>query len=92
VETGIGGRYDSTNFVESPAVSVITSISLDHQAMLGNTIAEIAWQKAGIIKNNGHVFTAATQDPRALEVFRQECEEKNATLHVVPVSRYCIKL
>jgi len=52
LETGIGGRYDSTNFLDSPlpipTVCIITSISLDHQNMLGNTIEEIAWQKAGI--------------------------------------------
>jgi len=42
---GIGGRYDSTNFADSVAACVITSISLDHQALLGNTLEEIAWQK-----------------------------------------------
>lgn len=43
LETGIGGRYDSTNFLESPAACVITSISLDHQTLLGNTTEKIAW-------------------------------------------------
>lgn len=47
LETGIGGRFDSTNFIENPAVCVITSVSLDHQNMLGETVREIAWHKAG---------------------------------------------
>ena len=47
LETGIGGRFDSTNFIENPAVCVITSVSLDHQNMLGDTVANIAWHKAG---------------------------------------------
>ena len=42
---GIGGRFDSTNFFDHPVACVITSISLDHQALLGNTLEEIAWQK-----------------------------------------------
>ena len=53
LETGMGGTYDVTNVVEDPLVSVITSISIDHTAFLGSTIAEIAAHKAGIIKR-GH--------------------------------------
>jgi Mur ligase middle domain len=87
METGIGGRYDSTNFIDNPAVSVITSISLDHQQLLGETVEKIAWQKAGIIKRNGHIFTPATQEPSVMEVFRKQCEEVNATLHIVPVDK-----
>ncbi len=49
IETGLGGRYDSTNII-TPEVSLITNISFDHQDMLGNTLAEIAFEKAGIIK------------------------------------------
>jgi len=51
MEVGLGGRLDSTNII-SPMLSVITNISLDHQSMLGNTLAEIAYEKGGIIKNN----------------------------------------
>lgn len=50
LETGLGGRFDATNSVSSPIVSVITSIGLDHMAILGDTMAEIAFEKAGIIK------------------------------------------
>jgi len=84
-ETGIGGRYDSTNFLASCDVCVITRIGYDHQALLGNTIEEIAWQKAGIIKPNSHVFTPATQAESVLSVIRQECTEKGAYLHEVPI-------
>ena len=52
IEVGLGGRYDSTNIIKKPLVSVIASISKDHTEFLGNTIEEIAFEKAGIIKNN----------------------------------------
>ena len=52
LETGLGGRLDATNIVEKPVVTVITSISLDHTEILGDTIEEIAGEKAGIIKQN----------------------------------------
>ncbi len=87
-ESGIGGRFDSTNFLEAPVACVICSISLDHQSTLGNTIEEIAWQKAGIVKRNSHVFTPSTQRPSVLEVFRKQCDALDATLHVVPVDRW----
>ena len=87
MEAGIGGRYDSTNFIDTSEVSVITSISLDHQALLGETIEEIAWQKAGIIKCNGNVFTSEAQEAVVIDVLRKQCLEMNATLHIVPVSR-----
>lgn len=61
LETGIGGRFDSTNFLASVEVAVITRIGLDHQALLGDTVEEIAFQKAGIIKPHCHVFTPANQ-------------------------------
>ena len=49
LEVGIGGQYDSTNFV-SPVVCGVTSLGLDHISLLGNTLSEIAWSKAGIFK------------------------------------------
>ena len=57
LETGMGGRLDATNIIESPLVSVITSISLDHMQYLGDTIEEIAAEKCGIIKPGGTVVT-----------------------------------
>ena len=75
LETGIGGRFDSTNFVLAPRVGVITSISLDHQAVLGDTLELIAWQKSGIIKPGMHVFTPSTQSETAMKVISRQCEE-----------------
>jgi dihydrofolate synthase/folylpolyglutamate synthase len=86
LETGIGGRYDSTNFLESPAVSVITNIGMDHQALLGDTIEEIAGQKAGIIKKGIHVFITAKQKQSVLDVFTEEARLKSAPLSFVPAS------
>jgi dihydrofolate synthase/folylpolyglutamate synthase len=73
----MGGRLDATNVVE-PKVSVITDISLDHQKFLGNTISEIAGEKAGIIRADGIVVTLP-QSPEANIVIGQAILEKNAT-------------
>ena len=55
LEVGLGGRFDATNVIERPEVAVITTIDFDHMDRLGNTIEEIAFEKAGIIKEKGHV-------------------------------------
>jgi len=78
VEVGMGGRLDATNVIR-PQVSVITNISFDHQAFLGNTLEEIAGEKAGIIKRGIDLVTAATQ-PQVLELFRKTCKDKRAPL------------
>lgn len=78
LEVGLGGRLDATNIV-TPLVSVITNVTLDHMDRLGNTVAEIAGEKAGIIKENGHLVTAAA-DPEAFEVIRRTCVERNSVL------------
>ncbi len=62
LETGLGGRLDSTNGVESPVMTVITSISLDHVAILGDTVEKIAAEKAGIIKHGAPVVYVAGQE------------------------------
>lgn len=67
LETGMGGLLDCTNVIKSPLCSVITTIGLDHTAVLGDTIEEIAGQKCGIIKENSLAVTSA-QDMSALEV------------------------
>jgi dihydrofolate synthase/folylpolyglutamate synthase len=66
IEVGMGGRLDATNVIE-PLVSVITDVSLDHQKFLGETVAEIAGEKAGIIRPNGVVVTLP-QQPQANDV------------------------
>jgi dihydrofolate synthase/folylpolyglutamate synthase len=82
VETGMGGRLDCTNVVD-PVVSVITFIELEHTAILGETISEIAGEKAGIIKA-GRPVVLAKQPADALEVFRRKAAEKNSPLFYFP--------
>jgi dihydrofolate synthase/folylpolyglutamate synthase len=89
LEVGMGGRLDATNVVD-PLVSVIADISLDHQKYLGNTIAEIAREKAGIIRQNGIVVTLP-QHPQANDVIGNAILEHNARAvsavkYVPPVS------
>ena len=89
LEVGMGGRLDATNVVE-PLVSVITDISLDHQKFLGNTVAEIAREKAGIIRRGGVVVTLP-QQPEANDVignaiFDLDAVGVNAVPYVPPVS------
>jgi len=62
LEVGLGGRFDSTNVIDRPAVSVITSISLDHQAYLGDTVEKIAFEKAGIVKRGCPVVLSPNPD------------------------------
>jgi len=82
VETGMGGRLDCTNIVD-PVVSVITLIELEHTAILGKTIPEIAGEKAGIIKA-GKPVVLAKQREQALEVFKKKAAEKNSPLLYFP--------
>src|SRR5271169_5942076 len=76
LEVGMGGRLDATNVVE-PLIAVIADVALDHQKYLGNTIAEIATEKAGIIRANGVVVTLP-QHPQANDVIGHVILEKNA--------------
>jgi dihydrofolate synthase/folylpolyglutamate synthase len=78
LEVGLGGRLDATN-VTQPLVSVITSISYDHTQILGNTLKEIATEKAGIIKPDGVVVTSA-QAPEALLAIAAVCRRQHALL------------
>ena len=78
IETGLGGRLDSTNAIGTPQCAVITKIGYDHMAILGSDIADIAAEKAGIIKENGTVVVEQ-QDKRAMQVIEQEAQ-KNSTL------------
>lgn len=77
LEVGLGGRYDATNVISKSEVSVITSISLDHVGILGDTVAKIAYEKGGIIKENG-VAIVYDQSDEAKDVIKNICKEKNA--------------
>lgn len=81
LETGLGGRYDATNVVARPALTLLTPISLDHQAFLGDHIAAIAGEKAGILKA-GVPCLASRQEPEALAVIAAEAEALGAPLFV----------
>ena len=83
LEVGIGGREDSTNVIRDSLVSCIMNISFDHTDMLGETIEEIAYQKAGIIKPNQTVIAYPAMDTSAMAVIKAEAEKQNAQL-VVP--------
>ena len=77
LEVGLGGRYDATNIIKNSQVSVIGSISLDHVNILGDTIAKIAYEKGGIIKEDG-VAIVYDQSEEAKNVIKQICYDKNA--------------
>lgn len=81
LEVGLGGRYDSTNVIKSSLLSVITGIAFDHTEILGDTIEKIAWEKAGIIKENCPALYGGN-DEKALAVIEKECEEKHSELTV----------
>lgn len=78
LEVGLGGRFDATNVIDESLLSIITSISLDHVDILGNSISEIAHEKAGIIKNKGRVFVY-DQSKDAIDEIEKICKEKNAS-------------
>ena len=78
IETGLGGRLDSTNVI-SPLLSIITNISYDHQNLLGNTLEKIAEEKAGIIKKDGVVIVSETQNTTK-KVFAVKVKKEKALL------------
>lgn len=81
MEVGLGGLYDATNVIDCPECAVITNIGLDHTAILGNTVEEVAANKAGIIKSGGDV--AVYRSGENIEaVFAARCEEVGARIHL----------
>lgn len=83
LEVGLGGRFDSTNIIDPPCVSVITSISLDHVAVLGDTVEKIAFEKCGIIKNGSPVAVYPFQTDGAFSVIKDSCKNANSKL-IIP--------
>jgi dihydrofolate synthase/folylpolyglutamate synthase len=79
-ETGMGGRLDATNVLQ-PAATAITNISLDHTAFLGNTLAAISKEKAGIIKVNTPLFIGK-KEPHSFPIFKAESKRKHSTLYL----------
>lgn len=81
IETGLGGRFDATNLIQ-PQITAITEVAIDHANYLGNQLSAIAWEKAGIIKDNIPVVTPILNDIAQQEVAK-ECQLKNALQAVV---------
>ena len=81
LEVGLGGRLDATNVISESLVSVIMSIGLDHTELLGDTKEKIAYEKAGIIKENGDCVLLKTEKS-VEDVVKNECKIKNARLHI----------
>ena len=80
IEVGLGGRLDATNIIR-PRVTAITTLGLEHQQYLGNTLRRIAWEKGGIIKPGIPLVSGVTQ-PAAREVISQICREQGAPLYL----------
>jgi len=78
IETGLGGRLDSTNVID-PELTIITSIDLDHQQLLGETLIDIAVEKAGIIKKQTPVLVCS-QTPEVMDVIRKKAQESNSPI------------
>lgn len=83
LEVGLGGRFDATNVISTPLVSVITSISYDHTAILGDTLSKIAFEKCGIVKEGGVTVTSPDQAGEALETIMRICAERSNPL-IIP--------
>ncbi|ADL68567.1 bifunctional folylpolyglutamate synthase/dihydrofolate synthase [Thermoanaerobacterium thermosaccharolyticum] len=90
LEVGLGGRFDATNVIDSSLVSVITTIDYDHMDKLGDTLEKIAFEKAGIIKENGTVVSFYQKD-EALKVIEEVSRFKNASLSVMDINDVKIK-
>lgn len=91
LETGLGGRFDATNVIESPAVSVICSISLDHTKILGDTEEKIAFEKSGIIKNGCPCAVYPAMGDSVTRLFADVCRDKNAPFIKPDVSKLSLK-
>ena len=82
IEVGLGGRFDATNVITSPAASIVMPVSLDHQMLLGDTAAKIAFEKAGIIKNDCPTIISAQPFDEALDVIITQAEKNRSAYSV----------
>ncbi|CAK7897554.1 dihydrofolate synthetase [[Candida] anglica] len=89
IEVGLGGRLDATNVLEPPGLlaTAITKIGMDHENLLGNTLAEIAFEKAGIMKSGVPCVVDSTNDQQVLEVVEARSKELHSSLHLVNGSK-----
>lgn len=82
LEVGLGGRFDATNVIKEPAVSVIQPIALDHEAYLGNTVEEIAFEKAGIIKHGCPVVIGFQENDAARDVLSDIADQRRSPMRI----------
>ncbi len=80
LEVGLGGRFDATNIIDTPLLNVITPIGLDHTSILGDTLSQIAFEKAGTIKQGSDVVISPGMHPDCIRVIEKKCTETNASL------------
>lgn len=85
IEVGLGGRLDATNVIKHPVCSIITSISMDHMQFLGDTLEQIAGEKAGIIKRGSPVVTCR-QEPGVMKVLEETCKDMDTPLAIAESS------
>lgn len=86
IECGIGGEYDTTNILVQPSVTGVTSLGIDHETLLGDTLSEIAWHKAGIFKPNVPAFSVP-QPADAMRVLHERAKERETQLYEVPIHK-----
>lgn len=89
IEAGIGGRFDLTNVIKKPLVCAVTLIGHDHENILGFSLNEIAYQKAGIFKQGCHALTTSAQKPNVLEVIEKYAKESNVLTYDVVHPELC---
>lgn len=87
LEVGMGGRFDATNIIDVPEVAAIMSISLDHTAILGDTLEKIAFEKAGILKEGGRLVLYPQQAPEVFSELEQICRERRVELLLPDLSQ-----
>jgi len=94
LEVGLGGRFDATNIIPPPKITVINLISYDHMEILGNTLTKIAKEKAGIIKPKTIFFTTDKNNKKVLAIFKKACRKNQAEFNVIgePKIDYRLKL
>ncbi len=90
LETGLGGELDASNVIETPELAILTAMGMDHAAILGPTLRDVAAAKAGIIKTGGTVVSRGGC-PEADEVFRRTCRERGAFLTETDLSRLRVR-
>lgn len=91
LEVGLGGRYDATNVIDAPMAAVICPIGLDHTQLLGDTIAQIAGEKCGIIKSGSLVISNPGQEAAAMDVIVESCRRCGCNLTLPQLSQLAVQ-